>query len=223
MKRIFATALLAGAAWAGVAGAASAQDNPWMIRARVIGVMPDEGAKLSAGGTALGGSVDISDEYVPEVDITYFFNKNIAAELIAATTQHSVKATNVSAVGGADVDLGDVWVLPPTVTLQYHFTNMGQFKPYVGAGVNFTLFYNEDEGPVADSIDYDSSVGPALQAGFDYDLDGQPGGWAFNADVKKIWINSDVTVDFTTALGATVKADADIDPVVLGLGFGYKF
>jgi outer membrane protein len=222
MKRLFLAALMASATWATVTETASA-DNPWMIRGRVIGVLPDESADLSVAGTKLGGSVDISDQYVPELDISYFFNKHIAAELILATTKHDVKATNVSAVGGADVDLGDVWVLPPTLTLQYHFTDLGKFKPYVGAGVNATLFYNEDEGPVADSIDYDSSIGPALQVGFDYDLDGEPGGWAFNADVKKIWINSDVTVDFTTALGATVKADADINPLVVGLGFGYKF
>lgn len=100
---------------------------------------------------------------------------------------------------------------------------MGQFKPYVGAGVNATFFFNEDEGPVADGISYGSSVGPALQAGFDYDLDGEPGGWAFNADIKKIWINTDVKVNFTTALGAHVKADVDIDPLVVGVGFGYRF
>ena len=70
---------------------------------------------------------------------------------------------------------------------------------------------------------YCRPVCAALQAGFDYDLDGEPGGWAFNADVKKIWINTDVKVNFTTALGATVNADVDIDPVVVGLGFGYKF
>ncbi|MAB10750.1 OmpW family outer membrane protein [Hyphomonas sp.] len=223
MKRLFCAALLASATWTTIAGVAAADDNPWMVRGRVIGVLPSESADLSVAGARLGGDVDISDEYVPELDITYFFNKNIAAELILATAQHDVTATNVAAVGGADVKLGDVWVLPPTVTLQYHFTDMGQFKPYVGAGINATLFYNEDEGSTADNIDYDPSFGPALQIGFDYDLDGQPGGWAFNADVKKIWINSDVTVDFTTALGAKVKADVDINPTVVGLGFGYKF
>ena len=223
MKRLFCAALLASATWTTIAGVAAADDNPWMVRGRVIGVLPSESADLSVAGARLGGDVDISDEYVPELDITYFFNKNIAAELILATAQHDVTATNVAAVGGADVKLGDVWVLPPTVTLQYHFTDMGQFKPYVGAGINATLFYNEDEGSTADNIDYDPSFGPALQIGFDYDLDGQPGGWAFNADVKKIWINTDVTVDFTTALGATVDADVDINPLVVGLGFGYKF
>ncbi len=96
--------------------------------------------------------------------------------------------------------------------------------------MNATFFFNEDEGPVADSIDYDPSIGPALQVGFDYDMDGEEGGWLFNFDVKKVWINTDVTVDLTSALGETlgasevlVDADVDIDPLIVGVGFGYKF
>ena len=223
MKKLLLATLMAGASLIGIAGTASAEDNPWMIRGRVVGVLPSESADLSVGGAATGGSVDISDTYVPELDISYFFTKHIAAELILATTKHDVTATNVAAVAGADVKIGSVWVLPPTLTLQYHFDNGGKFKPYVGAGVNATLFYSEDEGAVADHISYDSSIGPALQIGFDYDLDGVPGGWAFNADVKKIWMNTDVTVDFTTALSAKVNANVDINPLVVGLGFGYKF
>ncbi len=202
------------------------EDNPWMVRARVLGVLPDEQADLAVAGAALAGDADIGDQYVPEVDITYFFTDNIAAELIIAVTPHDVSAVNVTvpgALSNATVALGDVWLLPPTLTLQYHFKNGTPFKPYVGAGFNATVFFNEDEGPVADGIDYDSSFGPALQAGFDYDLDGVEGGWAFNADVKKIWINTDVTVDFTSALGARVEADVDINPWVVGLGFAYKY
>lgn len=207
--------------------------NPWMVRGRVIGVIPDESGDLSVGSTALAGDVSIEDQYVPELDITYFFSENIAVELILAVTPHDVSAEGVVVPGIADplnVDLGDVWLLPPTVTLQYHFTQFGQFKPYVGAGLNFTAFFNEDEGPTADSISYDSSFGGAIQAGFDYDFDGAPGGWSFNADVKKVWINTEVDVNLTSALGAAlsadsviVNADVDIDPLIVGVGFGYKF
>jgi len=224
MKSLVCAALMATSALVGTA--AYAQDNPWMIRGRVIGVLPDESGDLSVAGTPLPGGVDIADQYVPELDITYFFNDNIAVELILAVTPHDVEAVSVTVPGALDnatVDLGDVWLLPPTLTLQYHFDTGTQLKPYVGAGINATLFFDEDAGPVADSIDYDASIGGALQVGFDYDLDGTPGGWAFNADVKKIWINTDVTVDFTTALGATVDAGVDINPTVVGLGFGYKF
>jgi outer membrane protein len=226
MKKLLTSALLAASAFTTIAAPAMAEDNPWMLRARVLAVLPDESAALSVGGTGLAGDADIGDQYVPEFDITYFFTDNIAAELILAVTPHDVSAVNVTVPGAltnATVDLGDVWLLPPTLTLQYHFKNGTKFKPYVGAGVNATFFFNEDEGPVADGIEYDPSFGPALQAGFDYDLDGKEGGWAFNADVKKIWINTDVTVDFTTALGARVNADVDINPLVVGVGLAYKY
>ena len=224
MKSLFCSALMVTSALVGTA--AYAQDNPWMVRGRLLGVIPDEGADLSVANAALAGDVDIGDQYVPELDITYFFTDNIAAELILAVTPHDVDAVGVTvpgALNNANVDLGDVWLLPPTLTLQYHFDTGTRFKPYIGAGVNATFFFNEDEGAVADGIDYDPSFGGALQLGVDYDLDGQPGGWLLNADVKKIWINTDVTVDFTTALGATVNADVDINPTVLGIGFGYKY
>ena len=226
MKKHLLAALLTATALTGFAGAATAQDNHWMLRARAIAVLPDESAALSAGGAGLAGDADIGDQYVPEFDITYFFTDNIAAELILAVTPHDVSAVKVTVPGAltnATVDLGDVWLLPPTLTLQYHFRNAGKLKPYVGAGVNATFFFNEDEGPVADGMDYDPSFGPALQAGFDYDLDGKEGGFALNVDVKKIWINTDVTVDFTTALGASVNADVDINPLVVGVGLAYKY
>lgn len=226
MKKLLAATLMASTALMGFAGTASADDNPWMVRARLIAVQPDEAGALSVGSSRLPGGVDISTSYVPELDITYFFTKNIAAELILGVTPHDVKATHVTVPGALDnanIDLGDVWLLPPTLTLQYHFQNDTKFKPYVGAGINATFFFNEDEGPVADGIKYDSTVGPALQAGFDYDLDGKEGGWAVNIDIKKIWISTDVTVDFTTALGAKVNADVDIDPLIIGAGLAYKF
>jgi outer membrane protein len=232
MKRVLMAGLVGLSAMAALP-AAQAEDNPWMVRARVIGVLPEEGAALSAGGTRLPGTVDIADQHVPELDITYFFTKHIAAELILGVTPHDVKATGVTVPGvldAATVDLGDVWLLPPTLTLQYHFDTGSAFKPYVGAGVNATFFFDEDEGPVADGIEYDPSVGFALQAGADYDLDGQPGGWALNVDVKKVWIEPEVKVDLTSALGPSlgaervmVDADVEINPVIVGVGLGYKF
>lgn len=226
MKKLLLAALMTGSALTGLAGTATAEDSPWMIRARVLAVLPDESAALSVGGANVAGGAEIGDQYVPEFDITYFFTNNIAAELILAVTPHDVSAVNVTVPGAltnATIDLGDVWLLPPTLTLQYHFQNDTKFKPYIGAGVNATFFFDEDEGPVANGIDYDPSFGPALQAGFDYDLDGKEGGFALNADIKKIWINTDVKVDFTTALSATVNADVDINPLVVGVGLAYKY
>ena len=114
----------------------------------------------------------------------------------------------------AGVDLGDVWILPPTLLLQYHFTPKDQFRPYVGAGINYTIFYGEDSGAVT-SIDYEDNFGYALQAGMDYDLGNQ---WVFNIDVKKLWLNTDVSIN-----GGAITADVDLDPWIFGTGFGYRF
>lgn len=185
--------------------------SKWQFRLRGIVVTPDESATIQT----IGGDVDISTAVVPEFDITYFFTENWSAELILATTKHDVTAVGTAA---GDIDLGHVWLLPPTLLGQYHFTG-GNLVPYLGAGVNLTLFYGIDEGPVADELDYDTSVGVAFQGGFDYMLDDK---WFLNLDVKKAFINTDVTVNATTALGATVGADVDINPWVIGLGFGVK-
>ncbi len=226
---------LAAASLLALSGAAAAHaEGSWMVRARALGVLPNESADLSAGGTALVGDVEINDSIVPELDITYFLNDNFAFELILGTTPHDVETKGLVApapVGElGTVDLGKVWLLPPTLTAQYHFTEMGPFKPYIGAGLNYTIFYSADEGPVADKVSYEDSFGYALQAGFDYDLDGVAGGWALNMDVKRLWLNTDVKVNVTTALGAAlgadpviVDADVDINPWIVGIGAGYRF
>jgi len=178
-------------------------DSPWLIRVRGIYVSPDESASVRG----LAGSVEADGSLVPELDISYFFTDNIAAELILATSNHDMSAT-------AGVDLGDVWVLPPTLTLQYHFSPKETFRPYVGAGINYTIFYGEDKGAVA-SIDYEDGFGYALQAGADFGLGNQ---WVFNLDVKKLWLNTDVTIN-----GGAITADVDLDPWIFGAGFGYRF
>ncbi|WP_341897132.1 OmpW family outer membrane protein [Ferrovibrio terrae] len=182
-----------------------------LVRGRIIGLLPAETANV----TIIGGDVDASNEWTGEADFSYFFTDNIAAELIAATTKHQM-AVKRSTSG--TVDLGDVWLLPPTLTLQYHFAPKSAFSPYMGAGLTYAVFYNEDKGPGLRSVKYDNALGYAFQAGFDYKLGGN---WYFNADVKKIFLNTDVTV--TTNTGTVIHADTDLDPWVVGLGLGYKF
>ncbi len=182
----------------------------FVVRGRALVVKPQEDATITGGVT--GNSIDIDTSVVPELDFSYFFTKNIAAELIAAVTPHDVKANGTSA---GNLDLGSAWLLPPTVLVQYHFDEMNKFKPYVGAGVNYTMFFNEDAGASITNIKYGNSFGPALQVGVDYMLDDH---WMLNADVKKVWINSDVSIN-----SGSVNADVDINPWLIGVGFGYKF
>ena len=180
----------------------------WQARFRWVSVLPNESATIGV----IGGDVEIGKSFIPELDFTYYFTENIAAELILGTTNHDVKAVN-TALG--NVDLGDVWLLPPTLTLQYHF-NISDFKPYVGAGVNYTIFYNSDPGAVVD-VDYKNGFGYALQLGFDYDLDDT---WFLNVDAKYVGLSTDVTVD---AGIATVPAKVDINPLLIGFGVGVRF
>ena len=185
-------------------------EDPLLIRLRGIAAIPDESADIEA----IDGDADVGSSVVPELDISYFFTENIAAELILATTNHDVEALG-TALG--DVDLGDVWLLPPTVTLQYHFSPRGSVRPYVGAGVNYTFFYEQDPG-VAVSVNYDNGFGFALQAGVDVPINDD---YFLNFDVKKIFLNTDVTIDAGAA--GTVGADVDLDPLIIGVGVGRRF
>ncbi|KQS53357.1 MULTISPECIES: OmpW family protein [Flavobacterium] len=209
-------------------GLTNAQENnsvdfkKWQVRVRGVGVVPDESAKIGI----IGGDAKISNTFIPELDFTYFFTKNISAELILGTSKHDVSTvgSDISAVGGptsADVNLGSVYLLPPTLTVQYHFLPDQIFNPYVGAGVNYTIFYNEKAGNTVRGIEYDNSFGYAFQVGFDLMLNDK---FFINADIKKIFLKTDVTVDASNlATGLSIPADVEINPLLLGFGVGMKF
>ena len=187
----------------------------WQVRLRAVGVAPDESAKIGI----IGGDVTISNALIPELDFTYFFTEHFAAELILGTAKHDVSAINTLA---GDVNLGSVWLLPPTLTAQYHFYTSDQkvFKPYIGAGVNYTLFYNVKSGDVA-GVDYDNALGYAAQIGFDLMLDDT---FFINFDAKRLFLSTDVTVDASNlAPGLSIPAEVDINPWLIGVGVGMKF
>lgn len=207
---------------AGLLFTVSLSAQNWQVRLRGVAVQPNEKAEVST----IGGDVNISNSFIPELDFTYFFNKNVAAELILGTTKHDVKTTgsNLTAIGGpasAEVDLGSVWLLPPTLTLQYHFYPTKTLKPYVGAGLNYTIFYGVKSGAVKD-VKYDNALGFALQGGVDYTLTDK---YFLNFDIKKLFLKTDVDVDASNAVpGATsVPAKVNIDPLLIGFGVGMKF
>ncbi len=147
---------------------------------------------------------------VPEIDLSYYYNPNFAVEVIAATSRHAVNLGNTK--------LGNVSVLPPTVTAQYHFLPGNAYlQPYVGAGLNYTRFYasNLKLGSTALHTT-ENSFGFAVQAGVDIPV--QKYGF-INIDIKKI-----------TNDGLEVKTPNDsvvthlhINPVVWGIGYGIRF
>lgn len=199
-----------------MAAAPVAVFNPWMVRFRALAVIPQDNSSVFVNGARIPGSsnLDVTNSLVPEIDITYFFNKNFAVELILGTTPHSVKTTgNLAGLG----KVGSSWLLPPTLTAQYHFNLTDSIKPYVGAGVNYTFFLDEKQKGAFTAFNLKNSFGLALQAGVDIAIDKN---WGLNIDVKKLFLQP----DYRAVLGgAVVTGKAKIDPWLIGAGVYYKF
>ena len=199
-KNLLAVAVLCAL----TSGAAFAQqaEGPWLVRARAVNLD-------SANKDSTGLGLSVNDKVIPEVDVSYFFTPNIAAELVLTVPQKHDLSSSV--LGGK---IGTLKHLPPSLLVQYHFNAAG-FKPYVGAGINYTRFSSVKFDPAVDAALSPSvkknSFGPALQIGFDYALDKN---WSINFDVKKVYIDTNVS-------GGIGKFK--VDPVLVGVGLGYRF
>ena len=217
MKAVFAAALVAS-----IAVAATAQTVPSprtdlglgagdvLVRIRGIGVIPQSS---SSSVSSIGGHVDVSATPAPEVDASYFFTDNLAAEIIAASTRHRITATG-TALG--TVPVGTTWILPPTLTLQWHFLPHGWFNPYVGVGATVAFWYDtQPAGPTITKLGLRTSIGPAIQAGADFALGGP---WFANLDVKQAFFNTDARLN-----GGTIRAKVALNPTIIGAGLGYRF
>lgn len=184
--------------------AVQAQQGPWLVRVRAVNLD-------SANKDSTGLNLSINNKVIPEVDFSYFFTPQIAAELVLTYPQKQTIRSN-----GADI--GSLRHLPPTLTAQYHFTNFGAFKPYVGAGLNYTRFSSVKFSPAVQTALQPSlsrnSFGFAVQAGFDYEFMKNT---YFNFDVKKVGIRTDVS-SAGTGVG-TFK----VDPWLIGVGIGRRF
>lgn len=216
-RRLFGIAAALAAALATGGGQASAQApspersffDGFMVRVRGLAVIPDASGKISQ---VPGSDVKITTSGIPELDISYFFTPNIAAELILGVTPHRIKGDGTL----SGVPVGKTWLLPPTLTLQYHFTNWMPFKPYIGGGVNYTIFFNQRAaGGAVQSMHIRNSFAPALQFGFDYMLTKNIG---INVDAKKLWLRPSVSLN-----GGALTGRVHIDPWIVGGGLVYRF
>lgn len=198
-------------------GPASAGDTNGNFMVRVLGtvVAPDSSADVySAGVLQPTWDAEVSTEVIPALTLSYFFNKNLAVELFCCFA--NMHAEGKGGING--LDLGNFWIFPPALTLQYHFDSMGGFKPYVGAGAQYIHFFDEGgSGLGGAQIQLDDAVGFTLQAGADVSLGG---GWYLNADVKKTWIDTSAAWKGTAP---AVTADVQIDPWIFSAGLGYRF
>lgn len=189
-----------------------------LVRARAIVVAPNDSSGAVTPGFP-GSSVGVTTSYAPEVDFTYMLTNHIGTELILATTKHDV--TGGGTLSALD-KVASAWVLPPTLTLQYHFMPTKHVRPYLGAGINYTVFYNAKAsdslvkaiGPT--KVHLTDSVGYAVQGGIDVDVSKRV---FVNLDVKYIDINS--TARLTTG-GALNQVKVHINPIVAGIGVGIR-
>lgn len=179
--------------------------DKWQVRARAIVFAPAPYYYKTVNGIEF----NLSKTFAPEVDITYFFSKRISAELSLTATTHDVEIRS-----GEGANAGSVSMLPPILSFQYNFY-IGDFKPYVGLGVNYTSFYGEEAGDF-NSIEYKDDFGYVIQGGLDYMLNEK---WFLNLDFKKMFLKTEVTVDNDTA--STVEVN--VDPIIAGFGVGMKF
>ena len=182
-----------------------------VLNVRVTDVAPDAGNPiLTAAGAATGLKADVKDDIKPTIGLSYFLTDKLALEVIAGTTQHTVKAVGA----GTDVEVHKTWVLPPVVSVQYHPYPAAKFSPYVGAGLNYMLFYG-DKDKNGFKVKLDDGFGYALQAGADVALTGR---YSLNVDVKKVWFETDASIN-----DGALKSKVKLDPWVVSAGVGYRF
>lgn len=204
-------AMAAVASLAPIAAQAQAQENPWMVRVRAVDVLFQNGQ--SSGVQDL--NIKAQNRWIPEFDISYFFTKNIAAELVLTWPQQVNIYGNL---GQGQQNIGKITALPPSLLAQYHFTDLGAFKPYVGAGVNYTIFGNRQNFPaVGNAVQVEpSSVGFVGQVGMDYMLDKN---WGLNVDVK--YATMATNVQYVSG-GANI-GKLTLNPWMPAFGVTYKF
>ena len=209
---------LAGVAAASIlmSGAAMAYEGGnWRFTAGMTTVDPEQG-----NGTVAGLDVNVDDDTQLSFTGAYMFTPAWGLELLASLPFEHDFSLNGSTTVGADVVpvvySGSTKHLPPTLSVQYHFNSAGKLIPYVGLGVNYTIFFStKTYGALgAADLELDNSVGVAAQAGVDYMIDEN---FFVNLDLRYISIEPDAK------LNGTKIGTVDINPTTVGLSLGYRF
>jgi outer membrane protein W/outer membrane protein OmpA-like peptidoglycan-associated protein len=188
---------------------ARGDDDPWEVRLR--GVYLDPANKSDAiPGLAPRNAIHINDKWLADLDFEYFFAPHWSTELLLTNPQRQTVTVSGTPIGTFNH-------LPPILTAKYDFLPNQNFQPYVGAGVNLTIISDVNLAvPGVGQLKLKStSVGPALQTGFDYKIRDH---WYLNADVKWAKIASDVDL-----AGGVRVSRVHLDPFLFGVGFGYRF
>jgi len=239
-------AMMSIQAMVGAVEATAYEKGDWIIRLGAATVDPDASSSdVDLNDSSLdpvlnsGTGVDVESDTQLGITGTYMFANNWGVSLLAATPfKHEIEARGMTGLGISDI--GDAKQLPPTITVQYYFDVDERIKPYVGLGVNYTTFFDEDvssdvvaglhtagsalmDNPNALVIndvemELDDSIGLAAQIGVDVLLTDH---WALNAQVW--WIDIDTEATLKTDTGSRLDVDVDVDPWVYMLGVAYRF
>lgn len=154
--------------------------------------------------------LDVGSNVRPTITGEYFVADNLGIEVLAALPfEHDIDVDGAGTVARTKQ-------LPPTVSLQYHFNGDGTVSPFIGAGLNYTMFFSEDTRGALEGaqLKLDDSWGLAAHAGLDFAV-GEKG--AIRVDVR--WIDIDTEASANGAKLGTVE----IDPVVYGAAYVFKF
>lgn len=201
--RIITLLLAVIAAALALTPAAMAAQGDLVFRTRAIYIAPDDS---HSDGAVPGLDLEVAGDAAVDVDLSYFVSDNLALELTALVSSHEVD----SAIG----PLGSVRLLPPVLTLQYHFLPEAKVRPYLGAGLNYTIFYNESGLLDTLGVEFDDAFHFAAQAGADLMLSDS---LSLNLDLKYV----DLETEVDSNLGDL--GDLEIAPWIFGIGLGYHF
>lgn len=237
MKRALPIALAVVMGGFGVAGQAYEQGD-WILRVGATTVDPDTNSDDINLPGGLVAKAEVGDDTQLGIIPAYMFTDSWAIEVLAATPfEHNIEAQGQGAISGTNLDAGSTKHLPPTVSVQW-YPRGGQtgWQPYVGIGLNYTIFFDENtdgqlvsllgnltDGAVNDAdLNLDDSFGLAGQVGVDIPIDEH---WAVNAGVWYIDLGTEaeITAKADGATAAKVKFDVQLDPWVYNIGIAYKF
>jgi outer membrane protein W/outer membrane protein OmpA-like peptidoglycan-associated protein len=218
---------LAVAAALALPAAAQAQEGTWepgkwLFRVGISQINPDKENLAFGEDTWVVVDSDVS----PTATVEYMITKNIGTELLVAWPfTHGIDLKTP----GGNSRVGNVDVLPPVLSLNWHFNPNGMWRPYIGAGINYAMFSGEEtRGALSGtSLSLDDSIGAAGQVGIDIG----DGPWLLNLNVRYIDMGADAEVrgfPVDDGEGGTTTATVDlgtvdINPMIYGVHVGYRF
>ena len=209
LYRTFVLLMIGGMAYTIPVESKADDGEDWLIRLRALAI------QTNADGTSneIGGSVKTGNDLIPEIDITYYLTDNISVETMFGIAEYNVQLDGTTF---GNIDVGTVKKLPATATIKYHLNQFGNILPYFGVGASYTVFFDENVGRSINNIDYSNEFGFVMQIGLDYKFAKNT---YLNIDMKKFIIDADMRMN-----NSSINANSvDINPLMIGVGVGYRF